>query len=83
MGFFSTWTPLLISLAHDPGMLQYLFGWVPLQGVDYQGPGDQLLGGVGDVVPVGGVELKEAREDLVEEFFLVVGATGEGGVAAE
>ena len=71
------------SLGSNPGMLKYLLGRIPLQRVNHQTPAYQLLGGVGHLVPVGRVELKEAREDLVEEFFLVVGATGEGRVAAE
>ena len=71
------------SLGSNPGMLKYLLGRIPLQRVNHQTPAYQLLGRVGHLVPVRGVELEEAREDLVEEFFLVVGATGEGGVAAE
>ena len=64
-------------------MLEDLLGAVPLEGIDHQAPGDELLGGVGDVVPVGAVELEEPGQDLVEELLLVVGAAGEGRVAAE
>ena len=69
--------------AHYPGVLQNLLGRVALQGVHHQAPGDQLLGGVGDVVPVGGVELEQSGQDLVEQLLLVVGPAGEGRVAAE
>ena len=71
------------SLGSNPGMLKYLLGRIPLQRVNHQTPAYQLLGGVGHLVPVGGVELKETREDLVEELLLVVGAAGEGGVATQ
>ena len=64
-------------------MLQDLLGGVALQGVHHQAPGDQLLGGVGDVIPVGGVELEQSGQDLVEQLLLVVGPAGEGRVAAE
>ena len=70
-------------LGQDPGVLEDLLGAVPLEGVHHEAPGDELLGGVGDVVPVGAVELEEPGQDLVEELLLVVGAAGEGRVAAE
>jgi hypothetical protein len=33
-------------------------------------PGDELFGRVGDVVPVRGVKLEEAAQDLIEKLLL-------------
>ena len=54
-----------------------------MERVDDKAPTDQLLGRISHLVPIGRVELKETREDLVEELLLVVGAAGEGGVATQ
>ena len=64
-------------------MLKDLVGRVPLERVHLEHEGDELLGRVRDVVPVGRVELEQPAEDLIEQFFLVVGPAGEGRVAAE
>ena len=71
------------SLCCNPGVLKDLLGWVTLEGVDDKAPANQLLSRIGHLVPVWRVELEKTREDLVEELLLVVGATGEGGIAAE
>ena len=71
------------SLGCNPWVLKDFLGGVPLERVDYKAPTNQLLGRISHLVPIGRVELKETREDLVEELLLVVGAAGEGGIAAE
>ena len=82
--YFRTHQPsFFASQAQNPGMLKYLLGWVSLKGVYHQRPGDELLGGIGYIVPVWGIELEKAREDLVEEFLLVVCPTGKRRIPAE
>lgn len=44
-----------------------LFAGVALVGLGAHEVGDEVFGGVGDVVPVGGVELVVAADDLGEE----------------
>ena len=57
----------------NPGMLENLVGGVALKGIDLKHPGYQLLGRVGDLVPVRGVELKESAQNLIKQLLLVVG----------
>ena len=71
------------SLGCNPWVLKDFLGGVTLERVDYKTPTDQLLGRISHLVPIGRVELKETREDLVEELLLVVGSAGEGGVATQ
>ena len=71
------------SLCCNPGVLKDFLCRVALEGVDDKAPADQLLSRVGHFIPVGWVELKKTREDLVKELLLVVGPAGEWGVATE
>ena len=57
----------------NPGMLENLVGGVALKGIDLKHPGYQLLGRVGDLVPVRGVELEESAQNLIKQLLLVVG----------
>ena len=53
-------------VSDNPGMREDLLGAVSLGGVDDQEFADEVLGGVGDVVPVGRWKLELGVEDLLE-----------------
>ena len=52
----------------DPAVLQALVGRVAACGIDDEQVGDEVLGAVGDLVPVGRVELVRRRADLDGAF---------------
>ena len=58
-------------------MLEDFVGRISLKRIDLEHPRDQLLGRVGDVVPVRRVELEQTAQNLIEKLFLLIRARRE------
>lgn len=64
-------------------MLEDFTGGEPQVGIRLQHESDQVFGAVAGTIPVRSSKIESARQDRIEQFFLVIGRTDERWVAAQ